>query len=87
MRHRSRCALRDGDALAIADALIDELNRDARATGQHDRQARGAFVRACPTNGRATCAMQERVRFAYDASGDFIETLRAGEPSFSAGAS
>ncbi|MCO8649175.1 sigma 54-interacting transcriptional regulator, partial [Burkholderia multivorans] len=30
--------------------------------------------------------LQERVRFAYDASGDFIETLRAGEASFAAGA-
>lgn len=30
--------------------------------------------------------LQERVRFAYEASGDLIETLRAGEASFVAGA-
>ncbi|MDS0862398.1 sigma 54-interacting transcriptional regulator, partial [Burkholderia pseudomultivorans] len=81
---------RDGDALAIADALIDDLNRDARATGRSttDKRAAPGFVRECvsyewPGNVRE---LQERVRFAYDASGDFIETLRAGEASFAAGA-
>ncbi|ACA90275.1 sigma-54-dependent Fis family transcriptional regulator [Burkholderia cenocepacia] len=81
---------RDGDALAIADAQIDELNREARATGRSttDKRAAPGFVREClsyewPGNVRE---LQERVRFAYDASGDFIETLRAGEASFSAGA-
>jgi transcriptional regulator with PAS, ATPase and Fis domain len=81
---------RDGDALHIADALIDELNRDARANGRNttDKRTAPAFVREClsyewPGNVRE---LQERVRFAYDASGDFIETLRAGETSFAAGA-
>ncbi|KVN82962.1 sigma-54-dependent transcriptional regulator [Burkholderia ubonensis] len=81
---------RDGDALSIADALIDELNREARATGRSttDKRAAPGFVCEClsyewPGNVRE---LQERVRFAYDASGDFIDTLRAGEASFSAGA-
>lgn len=81
---------RDDDALHIADALIDELNRTERSTGGKptDKRTAPAFVREClayewPGNVRE---LQERVRFAYEASGDLIETLRAGEASFVAGA-
>jgi two-component system response regulator HydG len=81
---------RDGDALVLADALIDELNRDARAMGRGttDKRVAPGFVRECvtydwPGNVRE---LQERVRTAYEASGDFIDTLRAGEVSLAAGA-
>ncbi|WP_179402524.1 sigma-54-dependent transcriptional regulator [Burkholderia guangdongensis] len=80
---------RDGDALVLADALIDELNREARALGRGttDKRAASGFVRECftyewPGNVRE---LQERVRAAYDASGDFIDTLRAGEIGFATG--
>jgi len=81
---------RDDDALHIADALIDALNRAARATGRGttDKRAAPGFVREClayewPGNVRE---LQERVRAAYDASGDFVETLRGDEAGFAAGA-
>ncbi|KDB08452.1 two component, sigma54 specific, transcriptional regulator, Fis family [Burkholderia sp. lig30] len=81
---------RDDDALHIADALIDALNRAARATGRGttDKRAAPGFVREClayewPGNVRE---LQERVRAAYDASGDFVETLRGDEAGIAAGA-
>ncbi|CAN0619363.1 Two component, sigma54 specific, transcriptional regulator, Fis family [Burkholderia multivorans] len=81
---------RDDDALHIADALIDALNRAARATGRGttDKRAAPGFVREClayewPGNVRE---LQERVRTAYEVSGDFVDTLRGDEPGFAAGA-
>ncbi|WP_323118609.1 sigma-54-dependent transcriptional regulator [Burkholderia alba] len=82
---------RDDDVVHIAEAFVDDLNREARAAGLSATGKRIApgFVREClaydwPGNVRE---LHDRVRFAYDASGDFIETLRAGESSLSAGTS
>ncbi|MCM3012124.1 hypothetical protein M3583_26030, partial [Bacillus subtilis] len=59
---------RDGDALAIADAQIDELTREARATGRSttDKRAAPGFVREClsyewPGNVRELRNLAERV--------------------------
>ena len=67
----------------IAQAVVDELNLAARAHGTSEvaKQAAPNFLREClaydwPGNVRE---LQERVRRAYLASGDVIETLRADE--------
>lgn len=82
---------RDDDVIQIAEALVDDLNREARAAGlgATDKRLAPGFVRECraydwPGNVRE---LHERVRLAYDASGDFIDTLHAGEPSLTAGTS
>ncbi|WP_146015917.1 sigma 54-interacting transcriptional regulator, partial [Burkholderia pseudomallei] len=74
---------RDDDVVVMAEAFVDDLNRDARAAGLNitDKRLAPGFIREClaydwPGNVRE---LQERVRIAYDQSGDFIETLRAGD--------
>ncbi|KGV75203.1 sigma-54-dependent transcriptional regulator [Burkholderia pseudomallei] len=74
---------RDDDVVVMAEAFVNDLNRDARAAGLNitDKRLAPGFIREClaydwPGNVRE---LQERVRIAYDQSGDFIETLRAGD--------
>jgi len=73
---------RDDDAALLASAWVDELNQEAHARGTGGtRLIAPSFVREClaydwPGNVRE---LRERVRDAYDASGDVIETLQAEE--------
>jgi DNA-binding NtrC family response regulator len=74
---------RGDDAALIAQSLVDELNREAASHGSADatKQIGPNFLREClayewPGNVRE---LQDRVRRAYQASGDVLETLRADE--------
>ncbi|WP_233802550.1 sigma-54-dependent transcriptional regulator [Paraburkholderia sp. HP33-1] len=74
---------RSEDPVLIAQAIVDELNLAARAHGASEvaKQTTPNFLREClaydwPGNVRE---LQERVRRAYLASGDVIESLRADE--------
>jgi DNA-binding NtrC family response regulator len=74
---------RGEDAALIAQAVVDELNREAAARGVSDaaKQIGPNFLREClayewPGNVRE---LQDRVRRAYQASGDVLESLRADE--------
>jgi len=74
---------RGDDPALFAEALVEELNREANARGVADatKLVSPNFVREClayewPGNVRE---LQERVRRAWQASGDVIETLRADE--------
>lgn len=78
---------RGDDPALIAQAMVDELNqeqaRDAAAHGTTEvaKQIGPNFVREClgydwPGNVRE---LQDRVRRAYQASGDVLESLRADE--------
>ncbi|WP_133648020.1 sigma-54-dependent transcriptional regulator [Paraburkholderia flava] len=74
---------RGDDPALFAQALVDELNREANAHGVADttRLVSPNFIREClsydwPGNVRE---LQERVRRAYQASGDVVESLRADE--------
>ena len=74
---------RGDDPALFAEALVDELNRAANAHGVADstRLVSPNFIREClsydwPGNVRE---LQERVRRAYQASGDVLDSLRADE--------
>ncbi|MFM0496726.1 sigma-54-dependent transcriptional regulator [Paraburkholderia caledonica] len=74
---------RGEDPALIAQAIVDELNHDAAARGAPDvaKQIGPNFLRECltyewPGNVRE---LQDRVRRAYHASGDVLESLRADE--------
>jgi DNA-binding NtrC family response regulator len=74
---------RGEDPALIAQAIVDELNHDAAARGASDvaKQIGSNFLRECltyewPGNVRE---LQDRVRRAYHASGDVLESLRADE--------
>ena len=74
---------RDEDPALIAQAIVDDLNHDAAARGVSDvaKQIGPNFLRECltyewPGNVRE---LQDRVRRAYHASGDVLESLRADE--------
>ncbi|KAF1054277.1 MAG: DNA-binding transcriptional regulator NtrC [Burkholderia gladioli] len=72
---------REDDMLQIAEALVADLNLEARKAGlgSVDKRIAPEFIREClaydwPFNVRE---LRERVRLAYEASGDFIETCCA----------
>ncbi|MFL9960426.1 sigma-54 dependent transcriptional regulator [Paraburkholderia sediminicola] len=78
---------RGDDPALIAQAVVDELNHDvtreaaARGTSEVAKQIGPNFLREClayewPGNVRE---LQDRVRRAYQASGDVLESLRADE--------
>jgi DNA-binding NtrC family response regulator len=78
---------RGDDPALIAQAVVDELNHDvtreaaARGTSEVAKQIGPNFLREClayewPGNVRE---LQDRVRRAYHASGDVLESLRADE--------
>lgn len=74
---------RGEDPTLIAQAVVDELNREATARGTTEtaKQIGPNFLREClayewPGNVRE---LQDRVRRAYHASGDVLESLRADE--------
>ncbi|WP_341314741.1 sigma-54 dependent transcriptional regulator [Paraburkholderia sp. IMGN_8] len=74
---------RADDAALIAQAVVDELNQEATARGTVEvaKQVGPNFLREClayewPGNVRE---LQDRVRRAYHASGDVLESLRADE--------
>ncbi|CAH2907118.1 MAG: Response regulator containing CheY-like receiver, AAA-type ATPase, and DNA-binding domains [uncultured Paraburkholderia sp.] len=74
---------RGEDPALIAQAIVDELNHDAAARGASEiaKQIGPNFLREClsyewPGNVRE---LQDRVRRAYHASGDVLESLRADE--------
>jgi two-component system response regulator HydG len=74
---------RGDDPALIAQAVVDELNREAtgRGTSEAAKQVGPNFLREClsyewPGNVRE---LQDRVRRAYHASGDVLESLRADE--------
>ncbi|NML98711.1 sigma-54-dependent Fis family transcriptional regulator [Paraburkholderia sp. RP-4-7] len=74
---------RGDDPALIAQAVVDELNHEATARGTSEaaKQIGPNFLREClsyewPGNVRE---LQDRVRRAYHASGDVLETLRADE--------
>ncbi|MEM5311809.1 sigma-54 dependent transcriptional regulator [Paraburkholderia sp. JHI869] len=76
---------RDDDAALLALACIDELNQEAQAHGLAGatRLVAPSFVREClaydwPGNVRE---LHERVRRAWHASGEVLETLQAEESS------
>jgi two-component system response regulator HydG len=80
---------RGDDAALFAQSLVDELNREASARGVTDatKQIGPNFLREClsyewPGNVRE---LQDRVRRAYQASGDVLETLRADEAGSAGG--
>ena len=81
---------RGDDPALIAQAVVDELNREATARGvaEATKQVGPNFLREClayewPGNVRE---LQDRVRRAYHASGDVLETLRADETGSATGA-
>ena len=74
---------RSEDAALIAQATVDELNLETatRGTSEVAKQIGPNFLREClayewPGNVRE---LQDRVRRAYHASGDVLESLRADE--------
>jgi DNA-binding NtrC family response regulator len=75
---------RDDDAALFAEQFVDELNRENHIVGVTSgspKRISPAFIREClanewPGNVRE---LRERVRRAYHASGDVIETLRIDE--------
>jgi two-component system, NtrC family, response regulator HydG len=75
---------RDDDIALVAEAFVDELNREnhiAGITSGSPKRISPAFLRECignewPGNVRE---LRERVRRAYHASGETIETLRVDE--------
>jgi two-component system response regulator HydG len=74
---------RGEDAVLFAEALVDDLNREVNASGLSmvNKRIGPNFIREClayawPGNVRE---LHERVRRAYHASGDVLETLRADE--------
>ncbi|GAB5099446.1 sigma-54 dependent transcriptional regulator [Caballeronia sp. LP006] len=75
---------RDDDIALVAEQFVDELNREnhiAGITSGSPKRISPAFLRECianewPGNVRE---LRERVRRAYHASGETIETLRADE--------
>ncbi|MGF6777902.1 sigma-54-dependent transcriptional regulator [Paraburkholderia sp. GAS334] len=74
---------RGDDAALFAEALVDELNREAHARGLTGTMKLIApnFIREClaydwPGNVRE---LQDRVKRAYVASGDVLESLHADE--------
>lgn len=74
---------RDDDAVLLAEALVDDLNREINASGLAtvNKRIGPNLVREClgydwPGNVRE---LQERVRRAYNASGEIVDTLRADE--------
>ncbi|HEY2023394.1 sigma-54 dependent transcriptional regulator [Paraburkholderia sp.] len=74
---------RGDDPVLIAQAVVDEMNQEAAARGTGDvaKQAGPNFLHECaaydwPGNVRE---LQDRVRRAYVASGDVLESLRADE--------
>ncbi|HTR06795.1 MAG TPA: sigma-54 dependent transcriptional regulator [Paraburkholderia sp.] len=76
---------RDDDAALLASAWVDELNLDAQVRGLAGttRLIAPSFIREClayewPGNVRE---LQERVRRAWHASGEVLETLHAEESS------
>ena len=76
---------RDDDAVLLAEALVDDLNREINASGLAtvNKRIGPNLVREClaydwPGNVRE---LQERVRRAYNVSGEVIDTLRADEMS------
>jgi two-component system, NtrC family, response regulator HydG len=76
---------REEDAALLAAACVDELNLEAHARGLTGttRLVAPSFVRECleydwPGNVRE---LQERVRRAWHASGEVLETLQAEESS------
>lgn len=81
---------RDDDIALFAEHFVDELNREnhvAGLTSGSPKRISPAFIREClanewPGNVRE---LRERVRRAYHASGDVIETLRADEQGGSGG--
>lgn len=75
---------RGDDAALLAAAWIDELNQEAHVHGNGSaRLIAPSFIREClaydwPGNVRE---LHERVRQAYEASGEVLETLQAEEGS------
>jgi DNA-binding NtrC family response regulator len=76
---------RGDDPSLIAQAVVDELNLEAAARGTTEvaKQIGPNFLREClayewPGNVRE---LQDRVRRAYHASGEVLESLRADEGS------
>ncbi|PPK47699.1 two component Fis family sigma54 specific transcriptional regulator (NtrC subfamily) [Trinickia symbiotica] len=74
---------RDDDAVLLAEALVDDLNRDVNASGlAHVHKRIGPnLIRECltydwPGNVRE---LHERVRRAYNISDEIVDTLRADE--------
>ncbi|CAH2773984.1 MAG: Response regulator containing CheY-like receiver, AAA-type ATPase, and DNA-binding domains [uncultured Paraburkholderia sp.] len=74
---------RGEDPALMAQAIVDELNHDAAARGASEiaKQIGPNFLREClsyewPGNVRE---LEDRVRRAYHASGDVLESLRADE--------
>ncbi|CAB3652891.1 sigma-54-dependent transcriptional regulator [Trinickia soli] len=80
---------RADDAVLIAEALVDELNREINASGLAtvNKRIGPNLVRECltydwPGNVRE---LHERVRRAYNASGEIVDSLRADEANGSGG--
>ncbi|ACC70036.1 sigma-54 dependent transcriptional regulator [Paraburkholderia phymatum] len=80
---------RGDDPALFAQVIVDELNDEANARGVADatKLVGPNFVREClayewPGNVRE---LQDRVRRAYHASGDVLETLRADESNGAGG--
>ncbi|HTH72845.1 MAG TPA: sigma-54 dependent transcriptional regulator [Trinickia sp.] len=74
---------REDDAVLLAEALVDELNREVNASGIAHAQKRigSNLVHECltydwPGNVRE---LQERVRRAYNASDEIVDTLHADD--------
>ncbi|GLU32389.1 sigma-54-dependent Fis family transcriptional regulator [Trinickia caryophylli] len=74
---------RDDDAVLLAEALVDDLNREVNASGLAtvNKRIGPNLVREClsydwPGNVRE---LHERVRRAYNVSDDIVDTLRADE--------
>ncbi|MGG1944268.1 sigma-54 dependent transcriptional regulator [Trinickia sp. NRRL B-1857] len=80
---------RGDDAVLLAEALVDELNREINASGLAtvNKRIGPNLVRECltydwPGNVRE---LHERVRRAYNASGETVDSLRADEANGSGG--
>lgn len=74
---------RDDDAVLLAEALVDDLNREINASGLAtvNKRIGPNLMREClsydwPGNVRE---LHERVRRAYNISDDIVDTLRADE--------